>query len=122
MTHDPNRQTLMAAAACAALAAGLPAPAVSQGQARPLTPRSVSVDLPGDAGPFAGPNSDLLNGRCLACHSASMVLTQPGMTAAQWRAVVVKMRDVYRAPVPETDVEAIVAALASLQKGADRQN
>jgi hypothetical protein len=34
----------------------------------------------------------VVNGNCLACHSAGMVLTQPALSAAQWRAEVEKMR------------------------------
>jgi len=126
MTHRPNRPSSLAAAlaALAVLAAGFLTPAASEGQTRPRPPtlKSVSIELPDDAGLFTGPSGDLLNARCIACHSASMVLTQPPMTAMQWRATVVKMRDAYRAPVPEADVDAIAAALASLQEGTIGQN
>ncbi len=57
---------------------------------------------------FSGPGSDTLNNNCLACHSAGMVLNQPALTAAAWQAEAEKMIHVYKAPVDEKDVPAIV--------------
>ena len=52
----------------------------------------------GRSGPHPdGPGSDLVNGNCLACHSAGMVLTQPALSPMQWRAEVEKMRTAYKA-------------------------
>ena len=83
---------------------------------------STSVDLPTDEATYpAGPHADLVNANCTACHSASMALTQPVLTADQWKATVTKMREVYKAPVAEQDVPAIVAyltAMPSLQRAA----
>lgn len=76
---------------------------------------STSVELPTDEAVFpAGPHADVVNASCTSCHSASMVLTQPPLSAEQWTAEVAKMRDVYRAPVAEADVPAIVAYLAGV--------
>ena len=44
-----------------------------------------------------------------------MVLMQPRMSAAQWRASVVKMRDVYKAPIEQADVDRLAQALAALE-------
>lgn len=74
---------------------------------------STAVELPADEAVFpAGPNVDLVNQRCLACHSASMVLTQPKLKPEQWHAIVEKMRDAYHAPVAEHEVAPIVTYLA----------
>ena len=100
-----ERATPVAAAPAAAAATS-----VSGGG---ITLSSVSADLPADEAVFpAGPNVDLVNQRCLSCHSASMVLTQPPLKAEQWQAIVEKMRDTYHAPVAPGEVAPIVAYLA----------
>ena len=73
--------------------------------------------LPDDEVQFTGPDADLLNGNCLACHSASMVLLQPKMNAKQWSASVEKMRLVYKAPIEDEDAARLPDALARLQGG-----
>jgi cytochrome c5 len=74
---------------------------------------SVKVSLPGSDQMFpAGPGSDAMNTNCQICHSVDMVLNQPAMPKAAWEAEVNKMRNVYKAPVPPEDVEAIVDYLA----------
>ncbi|SEJ66509.1 sulfite dehydrogenase (cytochrome) subunit SorB [Sphingomonas sp. OV641] len=78
-----------------------------------VTLTSTAVELPDDAAVFPdGPNVALVNQRCVACHSASMVLTQPKMKREQWQAIVEKMRDTYHAPVAEGEVAPIVGYLA----------
>ena len=77
----------------------------------PLTLKSVSVDLPDRGTMFSGAGSDVVNNNCLACHSAGMVLNQPALSAAAWQAVAEKMIHVYKAPVDEKDVSAIVEYL-----------
>ena len=90
-----------------------PAPSVS---ANGFTLTSTSVDLPEDAATYRdGPHAELVNQRCLSCHSASMVLTQPRLTAAQWQATVEKMRDVYKAPIAPGEVPLIVDYLTAQQ-------
>jgi cytochrome c5 len=78
----------------------------------PLTLKSVSVDLPDRGTMFSGAGSDVVNNNCLACHSAGMVLNQPALSAAAWQAEAEKMIHVYKAPVDEKDVPAIVEYLA----------
>jgi hypothetical protein len=78
----------------------------------PLTLTSVSIDLPDPGTMFSGPGADAVNNNCLACHSAGMVLTQPALPAAAWQAEVEKMIHVFKAPVDEKDVPAIVGYLA----------
>jgi cytochrome c5 len=80
---------------------------------------SVNVDLPfGDRVFPDGPNADAINNSCLACHSAGMVLTQPPLPRKVWEAEVEKMRNVYKAPVADEDVKAIVDYLTRI-KGAN---
>jgi cytochrome c553 len=78
-----------------------------------ITLKSVSVDLPFGTKTFSGgANANAINGNCLTCHSAEMVLTQPALTRAQWQAEVTKMRATYKAPIADADVPAIVDYLA----------
>jgi hypothetical protein len=71
--------------------------------------KSVSVDLPfGDRMFPDGPGADVVNGNCLACHSAGMVLNQAALSKARWLTEVEKMRDAFKAPIDPKDVDAIV--------------
>jgi sulfite dehydrogenase len=60
-----------------------------------------------------GPGVELANSRCLVCHSADYISTQPPMPAAFWKSTALKMRDKYGAELPDTDVEPVVAYLTS---------
>jgi mono/diheme cytochrome c family protein len=74
---------------------------------------STTVDLPaGDALFPGGATADAVNNNCLACHSSDMVLDQPALPRATWEAEVHKMIKVYKAPIDESDVAAIVNYLA----------
>ena len=77
--------------------------------------KSVNVEIPFGDRMFEGPGSDVANNNCLACHSAGMVLDQPALSQAQWRAEVEKMLTAYKAPVDPKEVEAIVAYLVSIR-------
>ncbi len=76
--------------------------------APPLSLKSMNVDLPDRGRQFSGTGSDAINNNCLACHSAGMVLNQPALPASAWQAEVSKMINVYKAPIAEEDVAAIV--------------
>jgi len=103
---------VMAIGAASDRSSAAPPSSVSGGD---FTIRSDSIESPVDDQFFPdGPGADLLNGNCASCHSASMVLTQPALSADQWKAIVTKMRDVYHAPVAEQDVPAIVEHLQAL--------
>lgn len=110
---------LIASAMVALLALGsvprapaAPAPSSVSGNGFTLT--SSSIETPADAATFpAGPHADLVNQRCLACHSASMALAQPPLKPEQWKAIVEKMRDVYHAPIEPGEVPAIVDYFAT---------
>lgn len=89
-----------------------PPAAVARGD---VTLISAAISLPEEREALpAGQHADLVEARCTACHSAGMMLTQPPLSAQQWQATVTKMRDVYKADVPEQDVPAIVAYLTGL--------
>lgn len=78
--------------------------------------QSVNVDLPpGDAMYPNGPGADAMNANCFACHSADMVLNQPALPKAQWRAEVDKMQTAYKAPIDPNAIDAILGYLASVK-------
>lgn len=80
-----------------------------------ITLVSSTIDLPIDEEMYPdGPNAEVVNSNCTSCHSASMAMTQPMLSAKQWEDIVTKMRDVYRAPVADADVDLIVAYLAAM--------
>ena len=58
-----------------------------------------------------GPGLELANSQCLLCHSADYMTTQPRLSAAQWRAVIVKMQTKYGALTANNNVEALVGYL-----------
>jgi hypothetical protein len=97
----------------------LPANAQQPGQAvgtvatAGVTLHSVKVSLPPGAEQFPGADAEAINNNCLACHSPSMVLTQPALTRETWQKEVDKMRQQFKAPVVETDIPAIVAWLTA---------
>ena len=83
-----------------------------------LAIKSTTVELPpGDALFPGGASADAINNSCLACHSAEMVLNQPALSRATWEAEVHKMINVYKAPVADGDIPAIVDYLAKLKGG-----
>jgi cytochrome c553 len=81
-----------------------------------VTLYSVSVNFPGSDRTFpGGAGADAINRNCLICHSAGMVLTQPGLSRHDWQDEVDKMLNFYKAPIPPKDVPAIVDYLANLR-------
>jgi mono/diheme cytochrome c family protein len=73
--------------------------------------------LPEETAAFApGPDLDITQADCGACHSADYVSTQPrGLPdpKAFWTGEVNKMRNVYKAQIADADVPAIVAYLVA---------
>jgi mono/diheme cytochrome c family protein len=57
--------------------------------------------------------AELVKGQCLLCHSADYISTQPRLSAAAWKATVIKMRDKYGAPIAEDKIEGLVQYLAA---------
>jgi cytochrome c5 len=86
--------------------------------AKGVTLRSENVSFPTSSQVFpGGARANIANANCLTCHSAGMVLTQPKLSESDWTAEVNKMRNVYKAPIQESAVPAIVAYLATLNPG-----
>src|SRR5229473_7641759 len=94
------RSLLLAAAAIAGLALG-------SANAAP-----VNYTLPDETAAFKpGPNLDVVQNNCTACHSADYVSTQPRGEKFKrdfWQAEVTKMIKVYGAPIDDSDVGKIV--------------
>ena len=91
------------------------APAPSSVSEGGFTLASTSVDLPIDETQYPdGLHADVINANCTTCHSASMALNQPALSQNQWKAEVTKMREVYKAPIAEADVAAIVTYLTTM--------
>jgi hypothetical protein len=84
--HPMSHSTRLLALVVAGLLAAVPTRA-----APALTLKSVKVELPDSDTSFQGPGADALNNNCLSCHSVGMVLNQPALPPAVWRATVEKM-------------------------------
>ena len=99
-SHSP---ALVAAAAMLGLVAARAAP--------------VTYKLPDETAAFKpGPNLEVVQSNCSACHSADYVNTQPRGAKFKkdfWQAEVTKMIKVYGAPIDEADVPKIVEYLAA---------
>jgi mono/diheme cytochrome c family protein len=72
--------------------------------------------LPEETAAFKpGPNLELVQGNCAACHSADYIKTEPQGPKFKkdfWQAEVMKMIKVYGAPIDEADVGKIVEYLS----------
>jgi len=76
----------------------------------------VNYKTPDEVAAFkAGPNLEVVQGNCTACHSSDYIATQPPMKDKKgfWQAEVTKMIKVYGAPIDEADVGKIVDYLAT---------
>lgn len=58
------------------------------------------------------PGFRLVQSNCLTCHSAHYVAYQPPLPASYWDATVRKMKNVFKAPIEEKDIAAMVDYLA----------
>ncbi|HEV2301733.1 MAG TPA: hypothetical protein VGR91_09215 [Stellaceae bacterium] len=77
---------------------------------------SVAVTLPESTRALPdGPGVAVARSNCLGCHSAGMILNQPTLPKAAWEIEVNKMRNVYKAPVDEKAVPAIVDYLTAVK-------
>jgi mono/diheme cytochrome c family protein len=79
--------------------------------------KPVTYTLPDETATFKpGPNLDVVQGNCGACHSADYITTQPmgpKFTKDFWQAEVTKMIAVYGAPIDPADVPKIVEYLSA---------
>ena len=83
----------------------------------PAFAKPITFELPAETAAFKpGPNLDVVQGNCGACHSADYVKTQPTGPKFKkdfWQAEVTKMIKVYGAPIDEKEVPAIVDYLST---------
>jgi mono/diheme cytochrome c family protein len=82
-----------------------------------VTAAPVNYKLPEETAAFKpGPNLEVVQNNCTACHSADYVNTQPRGPKYKkdfWQAEVTKMIKVYGAPIDDKDVGKIVEYLAA---------
>ena len=68
--------------------------------------KSQRIVIPYHGREFSGePQAAVANTYCLMCHSAGMVLTQPPLSLAAWKAEMNKMIKSYGCPLPEADID-----------------
>jgi hypothetical protein len=67
----------------------------------------MKIDLPKESASTykPGPNLELVNARCLICHSADYAATQPpNLPRKTWEAEVTKMKKTYGAPIADDEI------------------
>jgi mono/diheme cytochrome c family protein len=83
----------------------------------PLAAAPISYQLPEETAAFRpGPNLEVVQNNCTACHSADYIQTQPRGPKFKkdfWQAEVTKMIKLYGAPIADADVPKIVEYLAA---------
>ena len=90
--------------------------AAAAGSAQALDLHSASIARPNSEKVFPkGPGSDAANSYCLMCHSAGMVLNQPDLTEKGWLGEVEKMKNAFKAPIPESELPFIAKYLYSIK-------
>jgi len=111
MLQHTTRATLRALGAALMLGACAAAPAYA------LTLKTQSITLPSSTRVFPGdgPGARAANTYCLMCHSVGMVMNQPDLPKAAWLVEVNKMKNVFKAPIPEDQVPVIAEYLDSIK-------
>jgi mono/diheme cytochrome c family protein len=100
----------------ALLLPALALPAASQGAPASFSLKSETVTLPSSTRTFPGGAAAApVATNCVTCHSSGMVLNQPPLSRAAWEAEVRKMINVYKAPIPESQVAPIIDYLAQIK-------
>jgi hypothetical protein len=75
-----------------------------------------SITLPNDPLDLpALPGRDAVIANCTACHSPSTMLQQPQISREKWQATVGKMIEIYKAPIDEAAIPAIVDYMVAAQ-------
>jgi hypothetical protein len=107
-----RRSSLLALAGLGVAAGLVVALGLASGQAAPI-----SYSLPEENVVFKpGPNLEVVQNNCTACHSADYIGTQPRGEKFKkdfWQAEVTKVIKVYGAPIDDADVPKIVDYLAA---------
>jgi mono/diheme cytochrome c family protein len=107
MTMKPSNLIVLASLATAAISCSWVVAAA----------KPVNYELPDETAAFVpGPNLDVIQNNCTACHSADYIATQPRGPKFKkdfWQAEVNKMIKLYGAPINDADVGKIVDYLAT---------
>ncbi len=81
-----------------------------------VSAKPISYKLPDETAAYKpGPDLEVVQNNCTACHSADYVKTQPQGPKFKkdfWQAEVTKMIKVYGAPIDDADIGKIVGYLA----------
>ena len=110
-----KHRLIMAASLCAALA-GFGVAQAAPVNPHPMTLHSARISLPRSTYHRTfppGKGADLANGYCRICHSADFVYVQPPLSKKTWHVEVVKMQKAFKCPLPDSDVNELVAYLYS---------
>ncbi len=90
----------------------------------PLVAMAADVEFPRETVSYKKsdlPGYQTVSGLCVICHSAQYASSQPPESSpAYWNATVHKMKDVYKAPLQEEMIPAIVEYLSVEYGGQDR--
>jgi mono/diheme cytochrome c family protein len=76
---------------------------------------TVSVALPNSLAMFPpGDGAVLANSNCMMCHSVGMVLRQPPLTKDEWRTEVLKMKNLFGAPIAAENIDKLAHYLRTI--------
>ena len=105
------RQTLRGLSAALVLGAVATAPVYA------LTLKTQTIQLPTSNRVFPGDSAGAkaANTYCLMCHSVGMVMNQPDLPKAAWLVEVNKMKNAFKAPIPEDQLPVIAEYLDSIK-------
>ncbi|MDT7042376.1 c-type cytochrome [Candidatus Nitronereus thalassa] len=79
--------------------------------------RQSTITFPLDPITFqSAPGSQIATSYCLICHSAEYVYMQPPHPRERWEEIVLKMKQVFGCPIPESDIPALSTYLVSQNK------
>lgn len=82
-----------------------------------VTFADVAITLPDDPLDMpSGPGRQAVIENCTACHSPSTMLQQPRISREKWQSIISKMKEVYKAPVDEASIPAIIDYLMMVQE------
>ena len=111
MTQNTNGAALRALGAALILGTCAAAPAHA------LTLKTQTIALPSSTRVFPGdgPGAKAANTYCLMCHSVGMVMNQPDLPKAAWLVEVNKMKNTFKAPIPDDQVPVIADYLESIK-------
>ncbi|MBU7580878.1 MAG: cytochrome c [Porphyrobacter sp.] len=78
--------------------------------------KDASLTLPDDPLDLPeGPGRDAVIENCTACHSPSTMLQQPKVSPEKWKSIIGKMKTLYKAPIDDAAVPAIVEYMVHVQ-------